>query len=241
MKINQIHNMDCLRGMKAMHNSKQKAEIIITSPPYNYGHPYIGYNDKRAKTEYLAWIEKIIAHMRNVLTFNGSLFLNIQPAPKETAMIADIMKIVEKTFVIQNCIHWIKSIYIQGHNYGRIRNLTSRKYLNNEHEYIIHATIHPIHVRKEKKETRSNVWFMPRAAPNEFKQMPPKFPVELAKRCIDLHGYNKDTLLLDPFMGLGTTAVACKEMGINFIGFEINELTCEMAQERIETWRWKNE
>ncbi len=52
--------------------------------------------------------------------------------------------------------------------------------------------------------------------------------------CIKLHGVKKTKLVLDPFMGIGNTAVACHELGINYIGFEIDETYVKIAEATIE-------
>ncbi len=58
------------------------------------------------------------------------------------------------------------------------------------------------------------------------------FPVELPKRCIELLSYTND-IVLDPFMGSGSTAVACIQPNRNYIGYEISSNYCKIAQERI--------
>ena len=58
-------------------------------------------------------------------------------------------------------------------------------------------------------------------------------PIELVKRHI-INSTTKESVVLDPFMGSGTTCVACKELGVNYIGFEINENYFNIAKERIE-------
>jgi site-specific DNA-methyltransferase (adenine-specific) len=234
MEINKIHNIDCIAGMRKLKLLRIRPAIIMTSPPYNYGHPYIGYRDDKDHKDYLEWLDRVVEWMRAIIADTGSAFINIQPPPKNPEYIVDIIGIVNKHFEIQNIIHWIKSIHIEDKTHGRIRNITSSRYLNNEHEYVIHATTRPIHLNKESKQTRSNVWFIERANPNKHRSFPPKFPIELPKRCIELHGHHKDTLVLDPFMGLASTAIACKELGINYIGFEVDDLICEFAEERMK-------
>lgn len=51
--------------------------------------------------------------------------------------------------------------------------------------------------------------------------------------CIRLHGIKKDTLVLDSFMGNGTTAVACLKLGVSYIGFEVDRSYIEIARENI--------
>jgi len=65
---------------------------------------------------------------------------------------------------------------------------------------------------------------------------PATFPLDLAKDNI-LSWSNKDDIVLDCFMGSGTTAVACKELQRNFIGFEISKEYCDIAEQRLEKWK----
>jgi site-specific DNA-methyltransferase (adenine-specific) len=52
--------------------------------------------------------------------------------------------------------------------------------------------------------------------------------------CIKLHGLEKTKLVLDPFMGIGNTAIACHRLGIDYIGFEIDESYAEYAEQQIK-------
>jgi site-specific DNA-methyltransferase (adenine-specific) len=55
--------------------------------------------------------------------------------------------------------------------------------------------------------------------------------------CIKLHGLTKTKLVLDPFMGIGNTAVACLRLGVDYLGFELDETYVEVAQQQIEKLR----
>ena len=65
-------------------------------------------------------------------------------------------------------------------------------------------------------------------------------PIEFVKNHI-LNSTTKDSVVLDPFMGSGTTCVACKELGVNYIGFEINETYYKIATDRINGFNQKGE
>lgn len=80
---------------------------------------------------------------------------------------------------------------------------------------------------------RGNVWFIPYETIQEARPHPSVFPVKLPEMCIKDHGLHKVKLVLDPFMGIGTTAIAAIRLGVDFIGFEINPKFVEIANERI--------
>jgi site-specific DNA-methyltransferase (adenine-specific) len=81
---------------------------------------------------------------------------------------------------------------------------------------------------------RGNTWFIPYQTINIKRDHPSVFPVKLPKMCIKDHGLNKTELVLDPFMGIGTTALACIHLNVNYIGFEMDEKYFEIANKCIE-------
>lgn len=85
------------------------------------------------------------------------------------------------------------------------------------------------------KRDRGNTWFIPYETIRESRPHPSTFPQKLPEMCIKDHGINKVNLVLDPFMGIGTTALACKKWGVNFIGFEIDPQYIQIAYERLES------
>ena len=62
---------------------------------------------------------------------------------------------------------------------------------------------------------------------------PTIFPEKLPEMCIKLHGVKKNMLVLDPFMGTGSTALACQKLGVNFIGFEIDASYIDIANKEL--------
>jgi len=83
---------------------------------------------------------------------------------------------------------------------------------------------------------RGNVWFIPYKtikSRDRERPHPSAFPVKLPEMCIKLHGLNRTRLVLDPFMGIGSTALACRKLGIDFIGFEIDEHYIKVAETRL--------
>jgi site-specific DNA-methyltransferase (adenine-specific) len=83
---------------------------------------------------------------------------------------------------------------------------------------------------------RGNTWFIPyetiRSGEKE-RPHPSTFPPKLPEMCIRLHGLNKTKLVLDPFIGIGNTAIACVRLGVDWIGFEIDESYVDVAEKRI--------
>lgn len=258
---------DCITGLKE--NVKDKsADVVITSPPYNIGTSYGSYKDKLPREKYMTWIEKVGIAIRQALADDGSFFLNIGSKPKDPWIAWDVAYILRKYFVLQNVIHWVKSIAISKAQVGSYPNISgdiavghfkpivSKRFLNDCHEYVFHFTKYgDVHLdklavgvsyqdktnierwkaaNKEDRRDRGNIWFIPyQTIQSRSKQRPhpATFPIELPNMCIRLHGTAK--LVIDPFIGIGSTAVAATQRGISFVGFEIDKEYLNAAIDRI--------
>jgi site-specific DNA-methyltransferase (adenine-specific) len=172
---------------------------------------------------------------------------------------------IGKFFELQNTIHWIKAISIEREtgvmSYGHFKPINSPRFVNDCHEYVFHFTPEGkskidrlavgvpymdktniqrwSHTNGRDKRCRGNTWFVPyKTIQQRAKQRPhpATFPVELASKCIRLHGKPNATVL-DPFLGIGHSAIAAKECADlveRFIGFEIDEEYLKIAAEMAE-------
>ncbi len=140
---------------------------------------------------------------------------------------------------------------------GHYKPINSKRFLNDCHEYIFHLTKHgsvlldrlAVGVPYQDKSNvdrwknggkdvhcRGNTWFIPYKTirdRNRDRPHPASFPVELPSRCIRLHGVDRTHLVMDPFLGIGTSAVACAGLDIGFIGYEIAQSYFDEACERV--------
>jgi site-specific DNA-methyltransferase (adenine-specific) len=90
---------------------------------------------------------------------------------------------------------------------------------------------------KQDLRCRGNTWFIPYEtiwSREKQRPHPSPFPPKLPEMCIKLHGLNKTKLVLDPFMGVGNTALACIKLGVDYIGFEIDESYVKIAERMIK-------
>jgi site-specific DNA-methyltransferase (adenine-specific) len=139
---------------------------------------------------------------------------------------------------------------------GHFKPVKSKRYINKCHEYIFHFTkkgsveLDKLAVGvpyqdksnigrwksvKRDLRDRGDTWFIPYETIWSRKKQrphPATFPVQLPIMCIKLHGKEKTKFVLDPFMGIGNTAIACLNLGIDFIGFEIDESYVETAKQQ---------
>ena len=264
LELNKIYIMDCLEGMKLI--KENSVDTIITSPPYNIGKKYNSYNDEKPRNEYLDWMGQVAKESLKVLKDNGSFFLNLGGKFTDPWISLDVANKFRDHYILQNMIHWIKSIAISKEdmgNYeytksdvavGHYQPVNSSRFLSGCHEFILHFTKKgdvslnkpAIGVPYQDKSNigrwksarldlreRGNVWFIPYKTIQESRPHPTVFPEKLPELCVNLHGFNNKTVVLDPFIGIGTTALACIKLGINFIGFELDSSYVEIANEKL--------
>ena len=235
-------------------------DIVVTSPPYNIGVGYGTYDDRRPCGEYLAWLTEVGLEVARVLKPDGSFFINVGGTNANPWTPLDVARAFRDTFVLQNHITWVKSISIGDDTVGHFKPITSRRYLNHNHEQIFHFTksglvgLDRLAVGvpyKDKSNIRrwghtgdrrcgGNVWFIPYETVISRDQKfhhPAGFPVGLPERCIKLHG-RANAAVLDPFLGAGSTLVAAQNLGCSGVGIEINPAYAEAAVARLKTHPW---
>ena len=140
---------------------------------------------------------------------------------------------------------------------GHFKPINSPRFVNDQHEYIFHLTKRgdvkldrlAIGVPYQDKSNvtrwksakndvrcRGNTWFIPYETIKSRAQErphPATFPVQLAEMCIKLHGLKKTQLVLDPFLGIGQSAVAALNLEKDFVGFEIDRAYYDQAVKRV--------
>ena len=248
---------------------RSRVDVIVTSPPYNLGVQYRTYNDSLSADTYQEWSDRWLRAAAGALTPAGSLFLNVGTTPTKPWTAFDIANTARGHLMLQNTIHWIKSIAIErgdaGSKAGLERDLAighykpinSVRFVNECQEFIFHfspAGHTPldrlaIGVPYQDKSNvgrwegggsdlrcRGNTWFIPYSTIQNRKRdrpHPATFPPALPRQCLRLHGLSRINLALDPFLGLGSSAVACAELGVNFVGVEIDQTYLDEAIERV--------
>jgi site-specific DNA-methyltransferase (adenine-specific) len=249
---------DCLNVLHAMPSGS--VDVIVTSPPYNIGVNYGQHDDQMPRNAFLSWLGECFAELHRVLKDDGSFFLNINGSGTKDDFllpraIADCAFAVG--FVPQNEIVWVKAIEVDGVIRGHCKPVNSSAYLTRMHETILHLTkrgnvpLDKLSIgvpyadksnierrgHAQDKRDRGNNWFLPYAtiqSKAEKFDHPAGFPVKLPTRCIKLHGLRPDLMVLDPFLGTGTTSVAAQALGCRSIGIEIDRKYVEIAIQRLK-------
>ena len=254
--LNFIHG-DCILEMAKI--EENSIDVVITSPPYNLNMDYSTYKDKIHFDDYLKWTNQWMSEVFRLLTPQGSFFLNVDGSPKNPWIPFDIANEARKLrFILQNKIIWVKSIRVDEFTKGHAKPINSPRFLNVTNEFIFHFTKSgkvplrryddgvgtPISFLPNLKRWNTgrtnacngNTWFIPYKtikSREENKNHPAIFPVELPERCLRLIG-DAAQKVLDPFGGIGTTALACKNLGRSCISIDLDLEYTEMAKERCE-------
>jgi len=241
--------MDCIDGLHLM--ADKSVACVVTSPPYNIGVRYSTHLNSRP--DYLKWMKSVFVAIKRVLADDGHFFLQVGGTATKPLIPWDVRSMaLAAGFGLQNEIIWVKSITVGDESLGHFKPINSHRYLNQTHEFVFHLT-KTGNVRVDRlavgvpykdksnitrfrrdKDLRcgGSVWFIPYETANKIKDRPnhpAMFPVALAERCIKLSGAPKGSLVVDPFVGSGTTLVACDRLGMNGLGFDIDKSYVDYA------------
>lgn len=236
LKTNEIYNIDCLKGISQL--DKGSVNTVVTSPPYNKGFfnkqkktnqiwngfeiKYDCYNDNLPIENYETWLVEVLNSLGEVLASDGSIFFNHKPI-RHHNKVWHPYKIIEKTN-----LNLYQEIIWNRRNSPNIRNdiLTPCT----ERIFWLCKGKPKVFRNSIDTEYRGEVWTVP---PSKQTNHPAPFPHQIPFNCIKLTTDEND-LVLDPFIGSGTTAVVAKQLNRNYIGFELSEFYCDAAKTRLE-------
>lgn len=248
-----IYFADCLSAMKKIDDSV--INLTVTSPPYNIGKAYETRLDIK---DYIEWCESWIDEIYRVTKEDGSFWLNIgyfELEGKAKALpIAYLLWDKIKFYLIQEIV-WNYGAGVAGRQFFSPRNEKILWYVKNRDSYTFNLDdVRDKNVKypNQKKNGKlkcnplgknpTDVWQIAKVtsgtnrSSKERTPHPAQFPLAMIDRIIKA-GSNEGDLILDPFIGSGTTAIAAMNGNRNFIGFEISEDYCKLAADRIETHR----
>ena len=228
MRLNYIDNVDCLEGLQEVPD--KSVDLIVTDPPYflSMGHAGSSANLARGTSEQLnsnrafndlaictPFYRQLFQEYSRVLKDDGSFYFFT-----DWRGYAYYFPLLNAALPVRNLIVWDKKS-------------GPGSFYSFAHELIIFGTYKP----KTKAGVGTNVWRAPAfnsgaKKTNGEKVHPTQKPVELIEKAI-LDSTEPDAVVLDTFMGSGTTAVACLRTGRNYIGFELDDRYHATALERV--------
>ncbi|WP_407491397.1 DNA-methyltransferase [Acinetobacter baumannii] len=244
-----IFNGNCLELLKKI--PKGSIDLTFTSPPYNIGKEY---EDILSVKEYVDWCEQWLKPIENITKSNGSFVLNVG-----YLAYGDKAKCLPITYLLWDKIN----MYLQQEiiwNYGA--GVSAKKFLAPRNEKLLWYIKDPknycfnlddirdpdVAYPNQKKNGKlrcnplgknpSDVWRIAKVtsgagrASKERTPHPAQFPMELCSRVVKAFS-NSGDLIVDPFLGSGSTMATCVQENRYCIGFEIREDYCELAANRI--------
>lgn len=218
-------------------------DLIVTSPPYNLDIAYKNTNDKLDYKDYLGfsrnWLRKCLA----LLKPDGRMCLNIPldvGKNKHQSIGADLSIIAQEVgWKYRTTIIWDKGQVNGSFAKGSLMSASSPNVISPVELIVVFYKSQWKKMSKgqnditkdEFNEWTNGVWAFP-GEKRKKEGHPAPFPEELPKRCIKLFSYVGD-IILDPFMGSGTTVVAANKLNRKAIGIEISRDYCEIALDRL--------
>lgn len=241
MELNKIYNMDCVEGLKQMVADGNIVDCILTSPPYNIIRPnqndrgYDLYNDGMSNDEYCDWIVSLFNLFDRILNKEGKIIWNMSYGSENTeCMNLTIADILRKTnFTLADILIWKKSsAYPNDMSKNKLTRICEFVYVfcRRSEFNTFNTNKRVTSVRPTGQNNYENIFNIFEAANNDVATNLNKatFSTDFVTKLLEIY-CKKNEVILDPFMGTGTTAVACKRRGNNFIGFELSDKQCEYA------------
>ncbi|MXY97593.1 MAG: site-specific DNA-methyltransferase [Gemmatimonadetes bacterium] len=229
-KVHQGDAVDIMDRLPAL-----SVDLVVTSPPYNLKNStgngmrdgrggkwpnaalqdgYEGHEDAMPHADYVEWQRDCLAAMMRVLRDDGAIFYN-HKWRVQGGLLQDRSDIMDG-FPVRQVIIWQRA---GGINFNPGYFLPTYE--------VVYLIAKPRFVLRKGASRLGDVWQIPQEAKNPH---PAPFPVELAQRAI---ASTDARVVLDPFMGSGTTAIAAIAEARQWIGIELSEGYCRLARERI--------
>jgi DNA modification methylase len=220
--------------------------LMVTSPPYNVGKEYD--RDVTLK-EYLDFLHRVWSEVHRVLVPGGRACINIANLGRKPYIPLHayiIQQMLEIGFLMRGEIIWNKGNSASPSTAWGSWKSPANPTLRDTHEYILifckegftrknpkkrHLTIS----REEFLELTKSVWTLPAVSAKSIGH-PAPFPEELPRRLIQLYTYEGE-VVLDPFMGSGSTAIAALQGHRHYLGYEIEPEYVRLAERRIRQFR----
>lgn len=264
MNINTIHNEDCLKTMQEhiephsvdivltsppyctanRAGKKSKATLKTethSNPKYYPTARYDIFTDNLSPEEYVDWTVKLFENFDKILKENGCVLYNISySSTRRDMLFTTIAAIVERTeFSIMDMIVWKKKSALPNNtSSNKLTRIVEPVFVfarkSESDTFVCNKKVMSVRERTGQK-MYENVFNFIEAANNDGSNSLNKatYSSELCEKLLGLYG-REGMLVYDPFMGTGTTGVACKRLGMSYIGSELSEEQTKFAMERIE-------
>jgi len=251
LELNKIYCGDTIEYMKKIED--KSIQLVVTSPPYSRGQRTDGlnniyekadtnYKDNLSDEKYIEWMTNVFKEYERILKDTGVVAFNLSYTKYSPSLPYYVIhSIFENTnFVIADTVAWEKSsaIPISGHP-NRLTRKAEFVYIFVKKDYLntFDANKEVSSVSRTGQKFYKTYYNILKAKNNDGKVEGhgATYSSDFAKFFIDLYSF-PDSIVLDNFMGTGTTGLACKMLGRNYIGIELSENYCEIAKTRIKNY-----
>ena len=264
MSIIKFVQGDCLDFMNMLSEKNRKVDIILTSPPYNTSRPssersmknnegrYKMYNDLKTGEEYCDWCIDIFNHIDKILKPNGVVLWNVSYGTDATIntegiglMWNSISDIIRHTnFTVADKIVWKKKSALPNNvSPNKLTRICEEVFVFcRKSEYkTFHANKEVSKIGKNGQQFYKVIYNFIEAPNNDGSTSLNKatYSSNLCVQLLNMYAPKKG-LVYDPFMGTGTTGIACEALDLNCIGTEIDAEQVEYSKERLNKFREKN-
>ena len=243
----ELENVVINGDSKSMPLPDNCVHLVVTSPPYNASK---AYDEDLSLTEYLSMLHGVFAECYRVLAPGGRMVVNVanlgrKPYIPLTSHVNLIMH--EIGFMHRGEVIWDKSASAGSSCAWGSFQSASNPCLRDIHEYLLIFSKGDYKLPRTKTERgegridtigkdefiqqTKSIWSFATESAKRVNH-PAPFPVELPKRCIEMFTFLGD-IVLDPFLGSGTTAVAAKMTGRKYVGCDLSQEYCTIAEERL--------
>ena len=246
-----IINNDCLKEIPLLED--YSIDLVVTSPPYNvdlgnnkyHKNPYDLYNDNKDHQQYISWLKHIFQELYPKMSIGGRICINIGDGENGSIPTSsDIIQFMchDLNYIPLTHIIWNKSQVGNRTAWGSFGSASCPSFPTPfEHILIFYRENKKLQrmvgetdlTKEEFIEWSLALWNFPPELNQQKFGHSAMFPEELPKRCIKMFSYIGNTVL-DPFNGAGTTAIVCKKLNRNYIGFEISKDYCTKSEERLK-------
>jgi DNA modification methylase len=244
---NCIINGNCLDVIPTLQDAI--IDMVVTSLPYNAGIEYDVYNDSKSNERYLERIHDVFAAIYPKLKSSGRVCLNVSDGANGRIQThVDISTLMTRTlgYLPMATIVCDKENVSNRYSWGSFQNPKCPSFPC-PFEYILIFAKQSLSLQADGKTdlTRDEFikwslakWTFPKNVYNDSaafireKVHPSVFPEELPTRLIKMLSWVGATVL-DPFVGIGTTCVACKKLKRNYLGIELSAEYCKVGRDRL--------
>lgn len=256
-----LFNTDCVAYLNKRNRGLIPIRLALNDPPYNYDQKYAGYTDRMKKTEFYEWTKTWLSAVTAQLAANGSMFVF---APDEWVTETDMYCRYELGLIRRNWLIWAFGFGQAAKNSFTRSHCHILYYIKDERNFTFNRAAVAVESARQAKyndkraagpKSPDDVWmlFREQLEPcmsfdksvwlqsricGSFKERQPhspnQLPLALVERIV-LVCSNEGDLVLDPFLGSGTTGVAALKHNRRFVGFDVSKECVDKSRTRILT------